>query len=80
MPSADLHPGFINEYLQKEVSLGRVIGLFSLSQAHQGLHLNRFGVIAKGHNTGKWRLIADLSFPPGGSVNDSVDPELCSLT
>lgn len=44
------------------------------------LHINRFGVIPKGHNTGKWRLITDLSFPPGLSVNDGVDPGLCSLT
>ena len=29
------------------------------------LHVNRFGIILKGHNTGKWRLITDLSFPPG---------------
>ena len=42
--------------------------------------MNRFGVIPEGHNTGKWRLITDLSFPPGRSVNDGVDPDLCSLT
>jgi hypothetical protein len=42
--------------------------------------VNRFGVIPEGHNTGKWRLITDLSFPPGRSVNDGVDPDLCSLT
>ena len=44
------------------------------------LHINRFGVIPKGHNTGKWRLITDLSHPPGSSVNDGVDPEISSLT
>ena len=44
------------------------------------LHINRFGVIQKGHNTGKWRLITDLSHPPGSSVNDGVDPEISSLT
>ena len=42
------------------------------------LHINRFRVISKG-NTGKWRLITDLSFPHGFSVNDGVDPEFCSL-
>ncbi len=40
-------------------------------------HTNRFGVIPKGHNTGKWRLITDLSFPTGYSVNAE---ELKSLT
>ncbi len=43
------------------------------------LHISRFGVIPKGHNTGKFRLITDLSFPAGQSVNDGVDSELCSL-
>ena len=27
----------------------------------------------------KWRLITDQSFPPGQSVNDGIDPALCSL-
>ena len=39
----------------------------------------RFGVIPKG-KTGKWRLIVDLSSPEGASVNDGIDPCLCSLT
>ncbi len=34
------------------------------------------GVIPKGHNTGKWRLIMDLSYPPEQSVNDSIDCQL----
>ena len=37
------------------------------------------GVIPKGHNTGKWRLITDLSYPEHHSVNDGIDPNLCSL-
>ena len=43
-------------------------------------HISRFGVIPKGHNTGKWRLILDLSYPPGESINDGIDPALCSLS
>ena len=45
----------------------------------QSVHISRFGVISKGHNTGKWRLITDVSFPPGNSVNDGIDPAICSL-
>lgn len=37
-------------------------------------------MIPKGRNTGKWRLITILSYPPGYSVNDGIDPTLCSLT
>ena len=44
------------------------------------LHFNRFGVIPKGHNMGKWRMITDLSFPHGRSVNDGIDSTLSSLS
>ena len=38
-------------------------------------------MIPKGHGTGKLRrLITDLSFPPGQSVNDGIDPALGTLT
>ena len=37
-------------------------------------------MIPKGHNTGKWRLITDLSYPSNLSVNDGIDPCLCSLS
>ena len=32
----------------------------------------------KGHTPGKWRLTTDLSHPPGASVNDRINPDLCS--
>ena len=44
------------------------------------MHINWVGVIPKGHTPGKWRLITELSFPPGASVNDGVNPTLCSLS
>ena len=50
-----------------------------LPQHIAGLHVSRFGVIPKPHQPGKWRLIVDLSHPKGASVNDGIDPELCSL-
>ena len=37
-------------------------------------------LIPKGHNTGKWRLITDLSHPPGRSINDAITSEVCSLS
>ena len=36
-------------------------------------------MILKGHNTGKWRLIRELSYLPGESVNDGIETELYSL-
>lgn len=41
--------------------------------------MSRFGVIPKSHQPGKWRLIVDLSYPEGKSVNDGIDPNLMSL-
>ena len=79
MESANQHPEVISEYLHKECSLGRMLGPFPEPLQLPRLHVNRFGVIPKGHNTGKFRLITDLSFPPGQSVNDGIDPSLCSL-
>ena len=40
------------------------------------LHFNRFGVIPK---AGKWRLITDLSYPEGLSLNHDTDPDICPL-
>ena len=79
MPLATLHTEVITKYLQKELSLGRMLGPFPPDLTLHELQINRFRVIPKGHNTGKWRLITDLSFPPGRSVNDDIDPEFCSL-
>ena len=43
------------------------------------MQISRVGVIPKGKQTGKWRLIVDLSHPEGGSVNDGISPDLSSL-
>ena len=80
MRSALLHPGVVSEYIRKELSMGRMLGPFAESFLAPEWHVSRFGLIPKGHNTGKWRLITDLSFPPGRSVNDGINLELCSLT
>ena len=70
LPGAISHPEVVDEYLQTEVS-----PLDALPAAH----ISRFGVIPKGHQPDKWRLIIDLSFPKGQSINDGIPKELCSL-
>jgi len=62
----------------EEVRLGRMVGPLSIEDFPQ-VHINRFGVIPKNHQPGKWRLIVDLSHPRGKSVNNGIRPELCSL-
>ena len=66
----------VDRYL--EVKLGRVIGPLVRSE-YPEVHISRFGVIPKNHQPGKWRLIVDLSHPEGASINDGIEPELCSL-
>ena len=36
--------------------------------------------LPKSHQPGKWRLIVDLSHPSGASINDGIEPKLCSLS
>ena len=72
MESAWQHPEVIQEYIDKEISKGRMLGPFTPDLCPY-LHINRFGVIPKGQNTGKWRLITDLSYPEGQSVNDGIE-------
>ena len=76
MPSAGKQASVVENYPAKERAAGHLIGPL----ATPSLHVNRFGVIPKGHSPGKWRLITELSHPPGGSVNDGVNPQHCSLS
>ena len=78
LEGAYLHPKVVEEYLQAEVDHGRLAGPYSPSLLPQ-VHINRFGVIPKRHQPGKWRLIVDLSYPKGHSVNDGILRSLCEL-
>ena len=69
MGSATLNPQVIEEYIKQELELGNIVGPFSKTLT-PAVHINRFGVILKKHQPDKWRLITDLSFPEGASVND----------
>ena len=57
---------------------GHMLGPF-LGAPIPGMHFSSSGVIPKHHQPGKWRLILDLSNTQGHSVNDGIDPRLCSL-
>ena len=78
MQSASQHPDVIDKYIQAELEEDRIKGPFH-SHLAPSVHINRFGVIPKKHQAGKWRLITDLSFPEGASINDAIDSTLCSL-
>ena len=76
--SAILQPRVIDEYLEKEVRLDRVVGPLDVGNWPR-VQVNRYGLVPKNHQCGKWRLIVDLSYPRGSSVNDGVEPQLCSM-
>ena len=61
------NPEVMDRYLAMECGLGRVVGPVSSTELGRlPLHVSRFGVTPKGHQRGKWRLIADLSAPQRG--------------
>uniref|UniRef100_A0A1X7TYR5 Reverse transcriptase domain-containing protein n=1 Tax=Amphimedon queenslandica TaxID=400682 RepID=A0A1X7TYR5_AMPQE len=72
------HSDVVQAYIEKEVSLGRVLGLFSEGEV-PGLHTSPFEVIPK-KAPGTWRLIVDLTSPHGASVNDGISEDLSSLS
>ena len=78
MASARSKPEVIREYLATECSEGRVLGPLDPENFPQ-IHTSRLGVIPKGQ-TGKWRLIVDMSSPEGNSINDGIPESLCSLS
>ena len=80
MRSVHDQPQVVDAYLTKELSRGQMLGPFSEDfPLLPPVHIKRVGAVPKGHNGGKWRLITDLSYPPSQSVNDGIDPSLCSL-
>lgn len=78
MLSAEERAEVVGEYLQTEVTAGRILGPFDPADYPQ-IHTSRFGVIPKS-TPGRWRLIVDMSSPEGVSVNDGISESLCSLS
>lgn len=64
--------------LANEKALGHFQG--PIVKPQPNIHINWFGVIPKGHTPGKWRLITDLSIHYERSVNNGINPALCSLS
>ena len=71
MRSALENSEVVSAYLAEEKRRGVLLGPFERGEV-PGVHLNRFGVIPKSSQPGKWRLIVDLSHPEGRSVNDFI--------
>jgi len=66
------NPIEVSSKLSKELKLGRIAGPFTAPPLHSFI-CSPLGLIPK-KNPGEFRLIHDLSFPHGASVNDFIDP------
>ena len=44
------------------------------------VHTSPLGLVPKPHQTGKWRLIVDLSYPQLRSMNASIGKDVASIT
>ena len=78
MRSALENPEPVHKFIYNELQAHRIAGPFNPNQFPE-THISRFGVIPKRDQPGKWRLILDLSSPEGHSVNDGIEPDMCSL-
>ena len=75
--SVTTHEKALLEKINKEIDLGRIAGPFT-EKSISNVLLNSVGVVPK--SNGGWRLISHLSSPLGESVNDFIDPNLCSVS
>ena len=69
--SAVANPGVITSNLRAELEAGRLVSPLPAAWSTR-VHCSSLGLVPKG-NTGRWRVIVDLSSPLGHSVNAGID-------
>ena len=77
--SARAQPHIIREKLSAELQAGRLLGPIPARLTHS-IHTSYMGLVPKAHQPNKFRLIVNLSYPAGTSINDGISQDLCSLT
>ena len=78
-PSALANESVVRDYIRTELEAGRFVG--PVAEALTPLvHCSPIGLVPKSHQTDKWRMIVDLSFPLNHSINDGISPELSSMS
>lgn len=73
--SVILNPDTVTAHIADEVAKRKLQPVEDTS----AVHISPMGIIPKANQRNKFRLICDLSYPQAHSVNDGIDPELCSL-
>ena len=77
LKSALEQPGVVRQKIQAEIEKGRVAGPF-INHPIKTLRVSPIGLVPK-KEPNQFRLIHHLSYPPGNSLNDFIDPKLCSV-
>ena len=77
LKSALQQPDIVRQKIQTEIAAGRVAGPF-LHRPISTLRISPLGLVPK-KEPNQFRLIHHLSYPLGKSLNDFIDPKLCSV-
>ena len=75
--SANTFSKEVEAFIQDNIQTGAVVG--PLEQVPEGYRASPLGAFRR-KSTQKPRVIHDLSWPPGSSVNDHINPAECSVT
>ena len=76
-PSALQHEEDVSQFIHKNLSLGRVVGPWTHPPC-DGFIASPIGAFVR-TGSNKVRVIHDLSYPAGQSINDNIDPDAFTL-
>lgn len=74
--SAREHPEHVNQYLATEIQCGAMLGPFNNSPFHPPCQISPLMTREKRGDPNKRRIILDLSWPPGMSVNCGIPKDV----
>lgn len=77
LKSITKYPGVALQKIDKELKLGRIAGPF-VKEPFDNFQSSPIGLVPK-KAEGEFRLIHHLSYPENMSINDFIDPVLCSV-
>ena len=77
-PSSLANQAVVASHITNELLAGRLVGPIPES-LQSVVHTSPIGLVPKGHASGRWRMIVNLSSPQSASVNSGIDKTLCSL-
>lgn len=77
-PSSLANSQVVQSYIRGEVLASQMVGPLPQGSV-QAVHCSLVGLVPKARGSGQWRMIVDLSYPSGRSINDGILSSLCSV-